>query len=232
MPWNLLLFPLLGGFLFLHVCILFRYRSQRFESERLLLHSASWGVAFGVAGRLATFSFSQTSLGRRAEVFAERLVPSKDAPYLGTALTALLLGLGSAVLINFVLRLVQNERVKLLLVNRYDDGFLRMLYFSMYADQPVSLTLSTRKVYIGWVIGAPGNSPHDRFLTLLLLMSGHRSDATLQFTETVNYADRTVLAPTGERQIFTITIPMNQVVSANPFDRAVYEQEFADRLIN
>jgi hypothetical protein len=232
MPWNLFLFPLLGGFLFLHVCNLFRYRSQRFESERLLLHSASYGVVFGIAGRFTTFWLSKSALGHRAAQFQNDLLSAKDAPYLGTAVASLLIGWSLAHLINQLLRgFLGNNRVKLMIVKLYDDGLLQMLYLAMYANKAVSITLSHRKVYIGFVLDPP-DSPHDRYLTLMLLLSGYRSEESLRFTETINYADRTILEETiVESQIFTITIPMDNVVSANIFDLDLYEQEFAERLI-
>ena len=231
MPWNLLLFPLLGGFLFLH-CNLFKYRSRRFEGERLLLHSASYGIVFGALGRLVTFEVSRFEAGARLQAFLEHLVTSKDAPYLGTAIAAWLLGWVSAYVINRAIALLDNRLIKLWIVSRYDDALLRMLYLAMYENRPVSLTLSHRKVYIGYVFDPPGDSPHDRYLTLMLLLSGYRKQDTLRFVQTVNYTDRTVLGRTEEEsRIFTMTLPIDAVVSANVFDLAVYEQEFAERLI-
>ena len=65
-----------------------------------------------------------------------------------------------------------------------------------------------------------------------LLLSGYRKQDTLRFVQTVNYTDRTVLARTEEEsRIFTMTLPIDAVVSANVFDLDVYEQEFAEKLI-
>lgn len=233
MPWNLFLFPLLGGFLFLHVCKLFRYRSQRFEGERLLLQSTSYGVLLGIFGRLGTFWLSRFPIGQQAQAFLDHLISPKDAPYLGTAIAALLIGWGSAHVINGVVAIFDNRRIKLMVVGRYDDGLLRMLYIAMYEGKPVSITLSHRKVYIGYVFEAPGDSPYNRYLTLMLLLSGYRSEASLSFVETTNYANRTILAETAQKsQIFTITIPMQDIISANEFDRQLYEQEFAEKLVS
>lgn len=235
MPWNLLLFPLLGGFIFLHICNLFRYRSQRYESERLLLQSAYYGVFCGIAGRLITFWVSKTPIGQRAQSFLHNLVSQNDAPYMGTAIAALLFGWTAAYAINVILwALLPNRSVKLFFVRRYDNGLLRMLYFAMYSGTPVSLTLLNRKVYIGYVFDPPGDSPHDRFLTLMLLLSGYRAEESMRFIETINYADRTILpgeTEDEETQVFTITLPLDQIVTANEFDRDLYEQEFAEKLI-
>jgi len=180
MPWNLLLFPLLGGFLFIHVCHLYRYRSKRLESERLLLQSASWGAIFLALGRLATFYGYWFSSGKYAAALLGQLVPAKEDPYFGTALASLLIGWLGAHLINAILGLAEKvpfldlKPLKLRIVERYDNGLLRLFHEAMYTDRPVSVTLSNRKVYVGYVAEPPSDSPHDSYFALLLLLSGYR----------------------------------------------------------
>jgi hypothetical protein len=45
----------------------------------------------------------------------------------------------------------------------------------MFNNLPVSVTLDTRKVYIGYVQEMP-DVPHDPYFSLILLLSGHRDE--------------------------------------------------------
>jgi hypothetical protein len=189
-------------------------------------------VLFAGIGKLVTFWFVQTSAGQRLHVALHQFAYPSSAAFVGTAIASLILGWGSGHLINFGLWIIGTDRAKLLIVGRYDDGLFRMLHLAMYSGAPVSVTLSNRKVYIGYVFEPPGDSPHDHSLTLMLLLSGYRDDVSMKFVESINYADRTVLAETrAASQIFTTTISLNDIVSASMFDQAVYEHEFAERLI-
>jgi hypothetical protein len=234
MPWNLLLFPLLGGFQFIHVCHLFRYRSKRLESERLLLESASWGVVLLILGRSAAFYGSQFQYGKCFARFLSRFIPHAGELYLGTAIAALLIGWTGAHAINVVLGIAEKlpfgvKPLKLRIVERYDNGLLKLFYQAMYLEQPVSVTLSSRKIYIGYVADAPTESPHDSYFKLLLLLSGYRDEETMAMVQTVNYADKIVLGDDVEPLVFFVTLSMADVVSANFFDREIYQQHFANR---
>jgi hypothetical protein len=57
MPWNLVLLPLLGGFIFLDWCYYCRLRNQRIEGNRLLLESAFAGVFVSFLGGGLTWLF-------------------------------------------------------------------------------------------------------------------------------------------------------------------------------
>lgn len=48
MPWNIILLPLLGGFLFLDWCYYTRLRHQRLDGNRLLIESAFAGAVFAI----------------------------------------------------------------------------------------------------------------------------------------------------------------------------------------
>ena len=58
MPTNLLILPLLGGFLLVHIWHLSRFRSQRLEGYRLLMETAIAGVILVTFARLLTYSLA------------------------------------------------------------------------------------------------------------------------------------------------------------------------------
>ncbi len=230
MPWNLVILPLLGGYLFVHVCTVFRYRSQRFESERLLLHSASCGVVLAFLARLLTFFVYRVPIGRVLSADLNAIAPSNDLPYLGTALAALALGWAGAHSVNAVVSKIGDKAFKLWTVERYDNGLIRLLHEAMYGPYPLSVTLTSRKVYIGYIFEAPMASPHDQYLTMMLLLSGYREEKTLALCQTVNYAQRTN-TEAEPPVFFLVTFSVDQILTANRFDLAVYEQEFQTKMV-
>ena len=54
MPFNLLLLPLLGGYIFISHWHVTRFDATRYTGERLLFHSATAGVVFLLVAFLAS----------------------------------------------------------------------------------------------------------------------------------------------------------------------------------
>jgi hypothetical protein len=63
MPYNLLLLPLIGGFLFVHLTHFFRFGAQRLDGYRLLFQSAIAGICLSAAARLIDLLIDLTPLG-------------------------------------------------------------------------------------------------------------------------------------------------------------------------
>lgn len=239
MPWNVLLFPLIGGYLFVNRCNLFRYRTRRCEGERLLLECAFYGTLCLIVSRILVVGSHSTvlwgwNLGRHLQSWAHTFISNQDAPYLGTGLLALALGIVGSAIVNRFLGLLGDERIKRVLLHRYDDDALMFLFHeAMFEGYPLSITLTNRKVYIGWILEPPSESPHDRYFTLMLLLSGYRDEHSLDLIQTVNYADRIKLggAGTEEPLVFTILLKVDDVVSVNPFDQSIYESQFKSKVV-
>ncbi|MEO8098895.1 MAG: hypothetical protein ABI811_14430 [Acidobacteriota bacterium] len=240
MPWNVLLFPLIGGYLFVNVCNLFKYRTRRCEGERLLLECALYGVLSLFVARILIVASHQITLagwnlGDHLQGWLHALIADRDAPYLGTGISALAVGVIGAKGVNLVFRWLGDERMKRHLLRRYkDDALMFAFHEAMFNSYPLSLTFTNRKVYIGWILEPPSESPQDRYFTLLLLLSGYRQKDTLDFIPSVNYADRTRLAEDGTKEdlIFTILLKIDDVVSANPFDQAIYDEQFVSKKVS
>ena len=58
MPYNLLLLPLLGGFLFFHLTHFFRFAAQRLDGYRLLFQSAIAGTFLSILARLIVLAIA------------------------------------------------------------------------------------------------------------------------------------------------------------------------------
>ncbi len=257
MPWNLLILPLLARFAFIHRCHLFSFRSHSFESERLLLQSAVFGVGFAILGRAVVVVLGSTAFGNSLRLY---LTVHAPFPYLGTALAAFAISLVGAELINHSARRFHfRTKLRSYLANQSENGLVRLIYECMNAETPIFVTLTSRKVYVGYVVKAP-RSPHDHYFTIALLLSGYRRVESLEFIETENYTLRAfanvtepatdaaaesvqpapdlveVAAEVGEpvselveAEVFPMLIDLNQIISAYPFDQPRFDALFAEK---
>ena len=216
MPWNLLLLPLLAGYCALHICHFFRFRAQKQDGNRLLFESALAGIPLLILGRFATFWLTGTPWGRLAESATVRIV---DVPFFGAAMAALLLGIALPLIANAI---TGKERAKWWAIKATDNGFLRLAQTALRREMPISLTLKTRKVYIGYVVQTPSLKLAEQYIHVLPLLSGYREPTTLALKLTADYAK---VYATGQVNVddFAITIPLASIESANLFDSDAYE---------
>jgi|SRR5579862_5383267 len=182
MPWNLLLLPLLAGYCALHICHFFRFRAQKQDGNRLLFESALAGVPLLILGRLSTFWFASTRWGKLAE---NQITAIIDVPFVGTALASLLFGLALPLIANLF---TSKERAKWWAIKATDNGFLRLAQTALRREMPISLTLKTRKVYIGYVVQTPNLKLAEQYIHVLPLLSGYREPTTLALKLTADYA--------------------------------------------
>jgi hypothetical protein len=132
-----LILPLLAGFVFIHECHLYSFRSNRLESERLLLRSAVFGVVFAVLGRLTAVAFRHAApVESYVKPVLTHLAPF---PYMGTALLALAWGMFAAKAINFGFGKLRGRTwMKLFVVESFDNGLLRLFHVAMNNETPVA----------------------------------------------------------------------------------------------
>lgn len=102
MPFNLLLIPLLAGFLFLDRAHLFAYSTSLLEKEQLLLRASIAGLTFASVSRLFCWVLMQTPWGTTLALFLHALAPF---PFIGTALGALVLSFIARLVVNFLVPL-------------------------------------------------------------------------------------------------------------------------------
>jgi hypothetical protein len=222
MPQGLLIVPLLGGFLFLHLSHVFRFRTQRYDGYRILFASAVAGLVLLILGRAAVLLFSAVpvvnGLAGRAW-FAFSPFPHSDSCAWSLALAPLLAAATN--------RLIGLEEAKDMQIaqRRQADALTRLLHTAARDARLLSLTLDSRKWYVGYVAEAPNLNPEEKYFRLLPLLSGYRDKDTLETYRTVFYED---LLETEEAENFVITLPLADVKTANFFDPDVYEGYFSE----
>jgi hypothetical protein len=184
MPTNLLILPLFGGFLLVHLFHFSRFRSQQLEGYRLLFWSGVSGSCLLALARLLTYSIAVAGLFKLSWLLSWHAFFPVD--FSGTGVTALALGV--------ILPLAGNlcmgrQRAQDLAVRRYGGSLSRLLHAATMREFPVSITLENRKTYVGFVIGAPNLDPNDQYVQILPLLSGYRDKDDLRLRFTDNYSE-------------------------------------------
>jgi hypothetical protein len=222
MPQGLLLLPLLGGFAFLHLSHLYRFKAQRYDGYRLLLASASVGAALLLLGRALVLLFGQIAfLGEWAGRVWFTLSPF---PHSDSCAWSLVLGPVLAAVVNRMYSL-EEAKNKQLDDTKQADAFTRLLHDAARHTRLISVTLDSRKWYVGYVAESPNLHPEEKYFRLLPIISGYRDKDTLGTVRTVFYEDVLRAAdPAG----FVITLPISDVKGANYFDPDVYDAYFAE----
>lgn len=145
MPFNVLLLPLLGGYIFLTHWNRTRFETKRYSGERLIFHSASAGVVFLIVSFLVLIPvrlFAPAVHG-----WWRSLVPF---PYAGTSLGAFLIGtVGWLPLNRFVNGREEEQRRT---IQEWGDHLEEMLERAIREIKQVSVTMKSGKVYLGFVL--------------------------------------------------------------------------------
>ncbi len=210
MPWNVLIFPLLGGFICLDWCFLSRLRNQRIDGNRLLLEAAFTGVA------LAMFSYAGVrfcevfQIGVRVSGWWSNIRPT-DIPYLGTALLALALGPCIAFLIN---GLLDRDFAKRKAIQKVGDYVLGLLYEAASQFELIQVVLDSNKVYVALVSIAPDLKPENH-VVLLPIIEGSRDKDTLEIHYREKQSKWTYAWPSEERRWAEVIVPLSSIRTVN-----------------
>lgn len=225
MPQGLLLLPLLGGFLLLHLTHIYRLQAQRWDGYRLLLASAVAGACLLALGRVLVILFGLIpTFGPWAGTIWHRFSPF---PHSDSCIWSLILGPLIAWLGFNRIYGIDRAKDRELTTHRRADAFTRLLHVAARDKRLISVTLDTRKWYVGLVAEAPNLNPEEKYFRLLPLVSGFRDKDTLQTYRTVYYED-VLDEQTVDPDDLVITLPIEDVRSANLFDPDIYQSYFAE----
>lgn len=221
MPWNVLLLPLLGGYIFLTHWNRTRFSTRRYSGERLILHAAAAGVLLLAASFLAAQILTALAPGLYAAWRAA--VPFA---YTGTSFGAFLIGA--------VLWLPLNrwwfplERETRRAIHAWHDLEM-LLERALRETRQVSVSVKSCKVYVGFVISNFDPAFDRRFVRILPMSSGYRDPETLEVALTTDYArvyqhmmqQNNAFLVSGVED-FEIVIPVAEISSANLFNPAAF----------
>jgi hypothetical protein len=190
MPFDLLLLPLLGGFIFVSRWYPTRYYTLRTDGYRLIFASALAGVLL---------LFTVVLLREWAEPYPQTaalfdfwhgLVRIEDA---ALPAGAFILGAVAWMPLNLIgryVRLLSESRAVDRAIRRKQDPLELILRKALGTGTLVSVTMKNEKVYIGKVIRNFNPAFPMESVALLLARSGYRDKATRELHLTTDY-DRT-----------------------------------------
>jgi len=228
-PFNLLLLPLIGGFILLSHWNLTLYFAKRLDKERLLLYSSLVGaILLGLSFGLSILIVSHPTWFGFRGVLAFREWWAYHTPpfsYSGIATLSLVLGAASPWFLNrfwpFCLLWTKEERGEKA-TQRYGSTLEQLLLKALKEEKYVMITLSSGKVYIGRVVTSL--APEDnRSFELLPIKSGYRQADNQRLEITTHYDDayKNIFAketdPFDVIADFGVVIPVKDVVSATLF---------------
>ena len=218
MPYNLLLFPLIGGYYIVTTSYLFKYYHQRIDRQRLLFNSAFAGIILLIVSFAIAVLF-ETLLPGLAYLF-KRTIPIE---YLGTSFNSLLLGLAFVYVGN---RILSDEDQIEKAIDRIGDELEVLMLDSLGQKSLIILTLKSDKVYVGWAYTL--QKPGTKYLRLLPAFSGYRTaEKRIHFTTQyidiyIEYQQKNELEQL-DHAYFEILIAKEEVIVANRFDEEIYE---------
>jgi hypothetical protein len=221
MPYNLLLLPLLGGFLFFFTAHLFRFGAQRLEGYKLLFQSAIAGVILSFFARLIVLGVAMTPPGAWLE---RRWFTFSPFAFSATSALSMFLGPVAALILNLF---INTDKAKEIEVRRNGSALTRLFYQAAQEHFLVSVTIDSRKWYIGWIMESPSLLPQERYFRLLPYMSGYRDKDTLETFRTVFYED-VLNTPELDKRELVLTLPLDAVKIAGRFNENVYNEYFAE----
>lgn len=181
MPFNILILPLLGGFIFIHWCNRTKFKAIRLDKERLLFYAAFAGIwllflAFILEALIPPFIPCVTWLP---------CIPALPFDYIGVSVIALLLGLVLPPLLNLKWKVdAESSRY----INEEGDPFEQLINKALDSTKPVMLTLKGGKVYVGLVVSSFEPARELRTIRIAPIKSGYREDTKHRVKFTTDYS--------------------------------------------
>lgn len=224
MPFNILLLPLLGGYVFITNWNHTRYYTKRYSGERLIFHAACAGVLFLAAAFLITIL-----VGARWPDLVTRWRAAVPFSYSGTSALAFLIGATAWVPLNTWVH--KRDAEVQTAIREWNDFLEVLLQRSLRETKQVSITTKSSKVYIGFVTANFDPSFERRYIALLPLLSGYRTQEEQKLVITTDYVDvyQKMIEDANEfllsqAEDFQVILPVSEIASANIFDPIAYEK--------
>ena len=185
MPFNLLLLPLLGGYLFVRGCRWTRYQAERADGHRLLFMSALCGTVLLIVASLVHELIRYNHPGWYVAIAPiwHRMAPFA---YSGTAFLALLLAVPCLTLANLSRR--EGTAIDGTIAKRADP-FEMLLHRCFRERKMVAISVKNGKVYIGYITVALNPAISTNFVGIFTQASGYRDDLDKSYRLTTDYME-------------------------------------------
>jgi len=230
----LVVLALVGGYIFASRWIVTKLVVDREDGHRLYFRAAFYGVFLFFCAILIRYSllWHWSYFETIERTLFNFFVPSLKEPHDHAQESAALVALYALILGSFLWIPFQwlPLRVKHFLYDRAirNNEFESLIASAARRFIPISVTMESNKVYVGFLKETPDPRHQREFLTLLPLMSGYREVVTgkVRFTtfyDTI-YDNLHKISATLTPDDFTFVLPTDKINSLNMFDVAVYEE--------
>lgn len=192
-PFDILLLPLVGGYLFLLVYPLARFAHQRLDRQRLLFHSIIIGILLVVGSYMARDFVESISPGLVKEL--QKLIPGRFRNRgFGTPFAAFNLGWMLGILFWIITLTISRFYPKLKgdslsvywAIRVTGDDFDKIFAEAFLEKHMLQITLRNNKVYVGYIQKlAPPTQANQ--LTILPVISGYRESETKKINFITEY---------------------------------------------
>lgn len=228
-PFNLLLLPLLGGFVFVSTWNYTRWHAVRASRERLIFYAAiaglfSLAVVYVVKSAIAPLipcSPNGLCIPRTWHTYI-------GFEYSGISVAAFAVAAPMGFILNFF-RWFDKDKQAERIVRKEGGPLEQFLDAALKSQKEVLVTLTNEKVYLGSVASSFPPGGRDKTITLLPSASGYRETLSHRLIFTTEYEDIYLkLEATAPDEIgdFRVTIPIKQVRSVTFFNRKLHREHF------
>lgn len=222
MPFNLLIFPIVGGYYILIRSKFYRYRQQRVDRQKLIFNSIFAGILLLICAWIITGAISRIAPSFVKSIQAYYPIHQN---YFGTACCSFILAIGATEFFNLFLS--QTKSISRA-INRIGNEFERLCLSCYKQTKLIQLTLKNEKSYVGWVKSLP-IPHHSNYLSILPVYSGFRNKDDKTLTFTTQYLDvYATYIQNGEaldiRDLANLVIKIDDIISANMFDPDMYDR--------
>lgn len=228
MPYNIFILPILTGYIILINFVLFKYKYQRLNSQRLLLSSI-------LAGLIATsitlliraiikiiFNNFETIIYNWLYSF----FPIKEVQYLWTSIITLVIFSSFTFIVNWYI--IKNKGKAYILAKAIEeegDEIEQLFKDSAITGELMQITLNNNKVYIGFTDILP-EPKKTNYLKITPVMSGYRDSETKKLTITTEYFKVlkifTSECPKFDIYDIDITLKQDEILTASIYDQNVF----------
>lgn len=236
MPYNLLLIPIIAGYIILEYCELYRYNSQRLTAQRLIFKSILAGIILSVITfilRWVIMEFFPDTFGRVSSFLDQ--VPLNNIEYSGTLSVVLLIAVIFTFGFNFIywigskLNLWHIKSFVYKAVAKHGDELDVLFKESSDRANPflVQVTLKNGKVYVGFIDDVIEPS-RTNYASIYPVMSGYRDSETkrLYFTTQYDLITHALKIDQGEvfMDVLRMVIKQDEILTAHRFDPDIYDR--------
>jgi hypothetical protein len=221
--FNLLIFPLIGGYYIVTRSERFKYLNQRLDTQAVLFNSVIAGIPLLLVTLIITAGVSYI-LPSPVEWIKENLFPVKNA-FLGTCALSFVIAVFGTKLWN---RFIKASDAIEHAIEKIGNELELLFSMSCIDSELIQITLKNDKVYIGWVeiLPKPSQCP---YVKLVPLFSGYRDEnkelkITTDYSRVYSeYMIRGKIKDISDLQM-NLVVLVNEIISASRFDFEIFEK--------